>query len=165
MKKIILSFMLLLPLSMVAQEVKIGTVKMNDITAVMPEVATLENTLMALNQTYQAELQSMENDYNRKYSEFVSQQDSLADNIKTLRIQDIQDLQSRMENLAQAAQQDIEKKQAELFAPIQDKIMKAIEQVGDENGFTCVMHATYMLYAGKTCEDITDKVKAKLGLK
>ena len=165
MKKIILSLLLLLPLSMVAQEVKIGVVRWNDITAVMPEVAAMENEMMVLQQTYQSELQSLENEYNRKYADFMAQGDSLTDNIKALRMQEINDLGSRHENLSQMAQQDVQKKYEELFTPIQDKALKAIEQVGEENGFTCVFHSQQLLYTGKNCEDITDKVKAKLGIR
>jgi len=167
MKRFILSLMLLLPLSMVAQEIKIAIVNTNELFTVMPEVTAMENEMMALQQRWQAELQSLENDYTRKYSDFLAQQDSLNENIQKMRIQEIQDLQSRLENLSQVAQQDMEKKKGELFAPIQEKIMKAINEVGDENGYTCIFdpHPQIMLYTGKTIINATDKVKTKLGLK
>jgi outer membrane protein len=65
------------------------------------------------------------------------------------------------------AQQEIEKTQADLFAPIQEKIQKAIDQVGDENNYTLVlmMNPNNIAYRGKTATDATDQVKAKLGLK
>jgi len=167
MKKFILSLMLLLPLSMVAQEAKIAVVKFYDVLTVMPEASDMENQLMALQERYRAEMQSLENEHNRKQSDLVNQQDSLTENIKTMRIQEIQDLQTRYENLYQMAQQDTEKKRDELFAPIQEKIQKAIDQVGDENNYTVIFMANpnVILYMGKTAVDVTDQVKAKLGLK
>ena len=167
MKRIILSLMVLLPLGMVAQEIKIAIVNTSEVISVMPEVTAMENELMALHQKYQAELQSLENEYNRKNSDFVAQQDSLNENIQKLRIQEIQDIQTRLENLYQMAQQDIEKKRTDLSAPIQEKVMKAISEVGDENGYTCVFdpHPQIVLYTGKSVINATDKVKAKLGLK
>jgi outer membrane protein len=98
MKKFILSLMLLLPLSMAAQDVKIAVVDFNGIVTVMPEVNALESQLMALQQRYQSELQSLENDFNRKQSDYISQQDSLNENIKIMRMQEIEDIRMRMEN-------------------------------------------------------------------
>jgi len=43
--------------------------------------------------------------------------------------------------------------------------MKAIDSVGEENGYTCIMNPQVLLYKGKGVIDATDKVKAKLGLK
>ena len=167
MKKIILSLMLLLPLSMVAQEIKIAVVKYSEIFSIMPETTAVENELNALVERYKAELQTLENDFIRKQSDFTNQRDSLTDNIKTMRIQEIQDLQTRMENLSQMAQQDLEKKQMDLYAPINEKIQKAIDEVGDENNYTMVFikNPNIVPYVGKTAIDITEQVKAKLGIK
>jgi len=164
MKKIILSLMLIFPLSLMAQDVKIGYVKFNEITAVMPEVAAMENELIALSEKYQAELASLEAEFNRKSAEFQTQEESLTENIKVMRIQEIEGIRERYENMMQAAQKDVEKKQDDLTAPINEKIMKAISEVGEENGLTCVLHFHQLLYTGKNCEDITEKVKKKLGV-
>ena len=165
MKKIILSLLLLLPLCMVAQEIKIAVVNTDDVFTAMPEISVLENTLMVEREKWQAELQSMENDYNRKYSDLMSQQDSLNENIKSMRIQEIQELQTRMENLYQMSQQDMQKKQEELLAPIREKIQKAIEDVGEENGYTLIIAPQALLFSGKAVIDATDKVKAKIGIR
>ena len=165
MKKIILLFMLLLPLSMVAQDVKIAIVNQNEVFNAMPEATAMENELMALTQRWQAELQSMENDFNRKYSDFMAQQDSLSENIRIMRVQDIEDTRTRMENLVQAAQQDREKKYEELLMPIQEKMQKAIDDVGEENGYTLIINPQALLFSGKNIINATDKVKAKLGIR
>ena len=165
MKRIVLSLMLLLPLSMVAQEGKIAVVNFMEVVSAMPEVSAMENEIAALSQRWQAELQTLENDHNRKYSDYINQQDSLNDNIKTLRMQEIEDLKNRYENLLQMAQQDTQKKQEELYAPIQEKVMNAIKEVGDDNGYLIVLPNTSLLYVGKSTEDATAKVKAKLGIK
>ena len=165
MKRIVLSLMLLLPLSMVAQEGKIAVVNFMEVINAMPEVSVMESELMALQQRWQAELQTLENDHNRKYSDYINQQDSLNDNIKTMRIQEIEDLKNRYENLLQMAQQDTEKKRDELFTPIQEKVLNAIKEVGDDNSYSIVLPHNSLLYVGKSTEDATAKVKAKLGLK
>ena len=64
------------------------------------------------------------------------------------------------------AQEDIAKKQEELFIPIQQKLMDAIKAVGEEGKYTYIFDLTYpvVLYQGTGSEDITPLVKAKLGI-
>jgi len=165
MKKFIVSMLLLLPLCLVAQEIKIAIVNTGEIINIMPETSALESEIATLSQQYQNEMKAMEDEYNRKYEDLVAQSDSLTDNIRQLRVQEIEGIRSRLENFVPMAQETIQKKQEVLFAPIQEKLMKAIDSVGEENGYTCIMNPQVFLYKGKGVIDATDKVKAKLGLK
>ena len=59
-------------------------------------------------------------------------QDSLPENIKARRMQEVQELQQRIQNFQEVAQGDIEKQQQQLFAPIEKKLTDAIKSVGPE---------------------------------
>ena len=165
MKKIIVSILLLLPLGLVAQEMKIALVNTQDIINVMPEVGVMETEMLAMRQQYQKEAQIMEDEYNRKFADFTAQNDSLTDNIRKLRIQEIESIRDRLQNFVPMAQETIEAKQNELLAPIYDKLQKAIDSVGEEQGYMCIMNPQAFLYKGKGLIDATEQVKAKLGLK
>lgn len=165
MKKLIVSMLLLLPLGLFAQEVKIAMVNTNEIFTVMPEVSTMENELVEMAKQYEQELKIMEDEYTRKYTDFMAQGDSLTENIKQLRMQEIQGLHSRIENFYVMANESRTKKQEELMVPIREKIQKAIDTVGEENGYTYILNPGAILYVGKNAIDATDKVKAKLGIK
>ena len=52
----------------------------------------------------------------------------------------------------------------ELLAPVQEKVLNAIKEVAKAENFTYVFDVTTVAYGWDTT-DITDKVKAKLGLK
>ena len=95
----------------------------------------------------------------------MSQQDSLTENIKLRRQQEIQDLETRIQNFVPVAQQEMQKKQQELYAPIQQKMQDAIKAVGDEKGYTYILNPQVLLYKGNDAVDATDFVKAKLGIK
>jgi len=164
MKKIIVSLMLLLPLCMAAQEIKIAYVNTNDIFMVMPEVTNMTSQLDALDKQTEDFLVSMQKEYQTKYTEYMQKQDSLPDNIKAMHIQEIEALRARIENYYESAQQDRQRKYEELLMPIQDKLQKAIDQVGEENGYTYIINPQALLYKGRSAVDATDKVKAKLGL-
>ena len=63
--------------------------------------------------------------------------------------------------------QDMNKKQQELLAPIQEKLRNAIKAVGDEKGYAYIIdnNPGIVLYTGNAAIDATPLVKAKLGLK
>jgi len=164
MKKFIVSFLLLLPFVLSAQEVKIAIVNTNEVFNLMPETTVLENEMSALMSQLQTTMKEMQDEYNRKMTDLQAKGDSLTENIRNLRIQEITQLDERMQNFVPMAEEEREKKYNELLAPIQEKMLKAIRDVGDENGYTCIVNPQVLLYTGKVI-DATEKVKAKLGLK
>jgi outer membrane protein len=165
MRKLVVLLFVLLPLGVYAQEVKIAIVNQAEVFNAMPEVSGMENQLAALNEQYEKELKIMTDEYDKKYKDYMAQQDSLTDNIKLRRQQEIQDLNTRIENYIPTARQDMEKKTQELSAPIQEKMANAIKAVGEEKGYTCILLPQAMLYVGSSVIDATPFVKAKLGLK
>ena len=164
MKKLIVLLLMVLPLGVVAQNAKIAFVKTQEVFMAMPEVSTMEKQMADLNEKYKNELNQMQEEYNKKYSDFVAQQDSLTENIKLRRMQEINDIQDRMNNFVQVAQQDVQKKQQELLQPIQQKLQDAIQKVGAENGYTYIIDPVALLYTGTDAVDATPLVRTKLGL-
>ncbi|WP_455626172.1 OmpH family outer membrane protein [Parabacteroides sp.] len=164
MKKLIVLLLMMLPLGAIAQEVKIAFVKTQEVFMAMPEVSTVEKQIADLNEKYNAEFKQMQDEYQKKYSDFIAQQDSLTENIKLRRMQEIQDIQQRMDNFVPIAQQDVQKKQQELLQPIQEKMRDAIQKVGEENGYTYIITPEVLLYTGTNAVDATPFVRTKLGL-
>lgn len=164
MKKLIVLLFMILPLGAFAQEVKIAFVNTQEVFMSMPEVSTMEKQMADLNEKYKIELKQMQDEYTKKYSAFVAQQDSLTENIKLRRMQEVQDLQGRMDNFVQVAQQDVQKKQQELVQPIQQKMMDAIKAVGAEKGYSYIIDPQVILYTGNNAIDATSFVRTKLGL-
>lgn len=166
MKKLIALLLMILPFAGVvsAQDAKIAFVNTADVFNAMPEVANMKKSLEDLNAKYAKELEIMQNEYKKTYSDFVAQQDSLTENIKVRRMQDLQDKQQRIDNFIQVAQQDVNKKQEELIMPIQQKMSDAIKAVGSEQGYTYIIDPQVLLYTGPNAIDATPMVKTKLGL-
>ena len=158
MKKLIVLLLMILPLGAIAQEVKIAFVKTQEVFMAMPEVSGMEKQMADLNEKYRVELKQMQDEYQKKYSDFVAQQDSLTENIKLRRMQEIQDI------FVQVAQQDVQKKQQELLQPIQQKLHEAIQKVGEEKGYTYIIDPAALLYTGTNAVDATPFVRTKLGL-
>ena len=164
MKKLIIFLLMMLPLGVFAQESKIAIVNTQEVIQAMPEFATMQKQMADMEAKYKNEMLVMQDEYNKKYSDFVAQQDSLTENIKMRRMQELQDMEQRTQNFIQISQQDFQKKQGELFTPIQDKLKNAIKAVGDEKGYTYILDPQIVLYQGNTAVDATQFVKAKLGI-
>ncbi|OUO51261.1 hypothetical protein B5F77_11045 [Parabacteroides sp. An277] len=166
MKKLIVLLLMLLPFAgaMNAQEAKIAFVNAGEIFTMMPEFKDMQKKMEDLNAKYKTELETMNSEYQKKYSDFVAQQDSLTENIKVRRMQEVQDMQQRIDNFVQVAQQDVAKQQQDLMTPIQQKLQDAIKAVGAEQGYTYIIDPQVLLYTGPNAIDATSLVKAKLGL-
>ncbi|MDR2042446.1 MAG: OmpH family outer membrane protein [Tannerella sp.] len=165
MKRLIVLWLALLPLGLCAQEVKIAIINQMEIFNGMPEVSEVETKLAALNEQYERDLKVMTDEYQKKYTDYMAQQDSLTENIKLRRQQEIQDLDTRIQNYVPSARQDQERQAEELYAPVREKLQNAIKAVGDEKGYTVIINPQALLYVGSTVVDATPFVKTKLGLK
>lgn len=164
MKKLIVLLLMILPLGVFAQEVKIAFVNADQVLQAMPELKELESKTADLNAKYEKEFKQMQDEYTKKYTAFSSEGDSLTENIRMRRLGELQDLQGRMDNFLEMAKQDVMKQQQDMFAPIQQKLQDAIKAVGDEKGYTYIINPQALLYTGANAIDATPFVKAKLGL-
>ncbi len=166
-KKLIIAVLCCLPMSIMAQTTfKFGTVNSAEIIAAMPERAAAEQQLQDLSKKYEDEFVKVQEEFQNKYKELQALGDTVPETIKMRRLQEVQESQQRIESFRSMAQEDIAKKQEELFIPIQQKLMDAIKAVGEEGKFTYIFDLTYpvVLYQGVGNEDVTPLVKAKLGI-
>ena len=152
------------PLGLFAQESKIAIVNTAEVMQAMPEFADMQKQMQEMEANYQKELKVMSDEYEKKYSDFIAQQDSLTENIRLRRMQELEDIQQRSQNFIQVSQQDFQKKQGELLTPIQEKLRNAIAAVGKENGYLYILDPQIVLYKSDAAIDATAQVKAKLGI-
>ena len=94
--------------STVEAQSNIAFVNTIDIINSLPDKVSATDRLNTINQNYRQELQIMQNEYNKKYSDFITYQDNLAESIKLRRMQELTDLESRIQNFTKLAQKDIE---------------------------------------------------------
>ncbi len=146
---------------------QIAYINSNELLEAMPEKVNASNILIDLNQKYKDELKVMQNDYNKKYSDFISYQTSMAENIRLRRMQELYELERQINEFMKLAQQDVESQEKALIEPLRLKIKDAIYQVGIEKGFICIYDLANPAIAFVTPDalDASDLVKQKLGIK
>ena len=167
LKKLLLAVVVAAPMCLMAQAPKFGYVSPIEIFNVMPERATAENTLKATADKFEAEAKNLQEAFQKKMQEYETQakDPSTPDAIKQRQDQELQSEYEKIMNFQQTAQQEVQKQQDQLLAPIQQKLQDAIKAVGAEGGYTFIYDSSTLLYTGNGAEDITAKVKAKLGIK
>ena len=161
---LILCAAMLFPIFAGAQSHKIGIVDSQKVLSEMPEMKSMQSELDNLAKKYEDTLVQLQKEFQTKYQDFVKEQETMVESIKSRKQQELEDLSKRIQDLNNVAQQDMQKKQVELFAPIQTKLREAINKEGNDGGFTYIMDASQMLYVGNGSEDVTSLVKSKLGL-
>ncbi|MDE6288350.1 MAG: OmpH family outer membrane protein [Muribaculaceae bacterium] len=166
-KKLILALLVALPLSAAAQ--KFGTVDIDQVLQVMPEVADMQRQITEASQKYEAEFQKLVEEVNKLYTEFqsIAEDPATPQTIKERRMQEIQDRQQKVEQFRNTATQDLQRQQEQLMGPIQARLTEAIKAVGQEGSFTFIFpnDPSLVLYQGTDVVDVTATVKAKLGIK
>lgn len=164
MKKILVLILVMAPLSLFAQ--KFGFVNAPEIAQVMPEFTKAENELKTLQKQYSNELEHMRAELEMKSKQYEELKDSLPANILQRRERELQDLYTRMQEYAQASEQNLVQAQQTKLAEVNNKLQKAIQDVGREGGYICVFDISSGIpYISETlCDDLNAKVRAKLGI-
>ena len=162
MKKVIIMALILAPLSLFAQQ-KFGHFDSSVIVQAMPEYKTSQTELQTLSKQYEDELTRMRDELQKKSQEYDKQRDSLPDNVKQRREQELQELYQRI----QQSYNSLQAKSAEKMQAITQKILQAVQAIGDEGKYVYIMDTTGGIpYISKSqSEDLTDKIKTKLGIK
>lgn len=145
---------------------KFAHINSQELLATLPEREAAQQEIEEYAKKLEAQQKSMQDELNAKYEEYLAQRDSYTDLVKATKEKDLQDIQQRIATFNQVAMQDLQKKEGELIKPIIEKVQKAIEEVGKENGYIYVFDLTNrtVVYVSDQSEDITLLVKKKLGL-
>ncbi len=163
MKKVIIAVLLALP--MLASAQKFGHINTQELFAQMPEVAQVKLKMDTIQNQYETQLASMNEEIQKKVQDYQAQEATMADAIKQIRQQELQEMQQRIQLFYQTAEQDIQKKQQELLAPVHEKMAKAIKAVGERENYTYIFDSAAMVHIGADAIDATPAVKKELGMK
>ncbi len=163
MKKIIL--MLALALPMLASAQKIAIISSQEIMAVMPETRAMGEKLDSVQTDYENQLANMQEEFNKKVTEFQQQQATMSPTIREYRQQELAGMEQRMQTFYQTVQKDLQAKQVEYLQPIQTKLLEAINKVAAAQGCTYVLDKASMLYVAPDAIDLTAAVRQELGIR
>lgn len=164
MKKIIFTLALCvaacLCLNAQAQKAKFGYVDYAAVIQSLPETKLAEDEVKALKADLEKEGEQLQNEFYAKYQELQQGNYSSAA-VQKVKQQEVQDMYKRVQSFAEAAEEQLSKKQQDLLAPISEKVLAAIKEIAKAGGYAYIFDKTTPLYANDTI-DLTEQVKAKL---
>ncbi len=151
------------------QKLKLGHIDSQELLSLMPASDSAQKKLESIANDHQAVLEEMSVEFNRKYEAYrkALEAGTLSDLARATKEAELEDLQNRIQVFEQTAQQDLQKKRVELFTPVQETALNAVNAVAQENGFTYIFDTAMggIVYNSPDSQDILPLVKLKLGLK
>ncbi|MDC6354507.1 MULTISPECIES: OmpH family outer membrane protein [Robiginitalea] len=130
----------------------------------MPEMKAAQAELKKLQETYQADIKSSLDELQNKFTQYNNEASSMSQEENQKRALELQGFERNIGEAQQAAQQELAKKQQELFDPISKKAKAAIEKVAAAQGFQYVLDSSpgsgVIVATGK---DLLSDVKQELG--
>jgi len=150
--------------SFVNAQSKVAHIDVTKLLSDMPEMKTAEAELKKLQETYNADIQASMTELRNKYTQYQNEAATKSKEENNKRATELQGFEKNIGEAQQAAQQEFQKKQAELFAPISEKAKAAIEKVAADKGYDYVIDAQagggLIVAKGK---DLLADVKQSLG--
>lgn len=147
---------------------KFGSINSADIMQLMPERKAAETELETLQSQYAEEFEYMKSEYTKKCEDYEKQKETLPDNIRQRREQEIMDSEEKINQYLQTCDRTINEKAAQLQNDIIAKLVKAIQAVGEEGQYVCIFdnaNGSVPFVSSTLTTDVTEAVKAKLGIK
>ena len=158
---------LFVAVALIAQTPKFGHISSDLLLTAMPEYDSAQKKIENLRDQYDLEIEQIQVEINKKIEAFNRSEATMSDLIKEAKASEIQEMQVRLQNFAQTAQQDLQQKSMSFIQPVMDKARKAIEDVAKEQGLLYVfdMSQGNPIFASEKSLDLLPLVKTKLNLK
>lgn len=164
MKKFLLfAAMALFTISAAAQN--IGRVSMEELVTLMPEYMEAQTTLAAVSHETSETYDAMVTEYQNKVSQYQQKQSTWTAAIKEAKEKELMDLQSRIQQFQQTAGAELQEKQGELIAPVQQKAFEAVRELAKANGITVVFDVSSLVYYDEDATiDLMPEARKALGI-
>lgn len=149
------------------QQPKFGYINMQEVVGLMPERATAQEQLKKLSDDYGSMIELMQVEWNNKYQELQKNASTYSDAIRQVKERELQDLQTRTEELYRTGNQELETTSNNLLAPIIEKAENAVKKVGKDNGFFIIFDESarpMAYYNADSLVNVLALVKKELGI-
>jgi outer membrane protein len=151
--------------TMAQNDLKFGYLSYATALQAMPEYAAMQNNMAELRQKYEAEQKRVEDDFNKKYEEFLDGQKSYPKTILQKRQSELQEMLDKNIAFKKESQRLLSQAEEEAMAPIRVRLAEVLDAIGRERGYAFIVNtdekATLWLNPAMG-EDVSAAVKALL---
>ena len=143
MKRLLLSIFTMIALTVSAQEVvsgfRFGYLSYEAALQAMPEYAIVQKKMADLRQQFQAETLRVEDEFNRKYEEFLEGQREFPKTILQKRQTELQELMERNSKFKENSQEELSNTEKNLMAPLKIRLIETIGKIGRDRGYAFIV--------------------------
>ena len=175
MKRFFLSLFFLLPMALMAQvaplpqpQARFGYLSYKAVYEQMPEYAQAKASFVELKKKYEAEATRSEDEFQRKFAEFLHGQTDFPASIMQKRQTELQELMEKSTKFRRESNDLLRKAEADLHQPILQRLNDAIQAVGTSQGLMYILNTdgnTLPFINPHLGVNVTDSVLVKLGIK
>lgn len=144
MKKILLVIFACIAMAAQAQDnapaLKFGYLSYDLVLKSMKEYATVQMRMDSLRSAFNAEMQRVEDEFNRKYEDFLDGQKDFPRTILLKRQTELQEMLQKNVAFKQQSVQEMKDTEAQLMAPLRIHLNEAIATIAREQGLALVIN-------------------------
>ncbi len=120
--------------------VKYGYLSYDSVFKAMPEYATMQASLQALRDKYEAEQKRVEDDFNKKYEEFLDGQAGFPQTILQKRQSELQEMLDKNIAFKKESQRLLGKAESDAKAPLKARLAGVLAKIGQERGYAFILN-------------------------
>jgi outer membrane protein len=139
---------------------KIGHVDITEIMNALPQRDSAAVVLEKETKEFQSTYDEMTAVYDKMMDDYEKDQSKYSEIVKKNKESELLDKEKRLREFEQNATTTLQKRNTELIQPIMNKILKAIDKVAAENGFTYILDVSKgsVVYTSKDSQNIDSLV-------
>ncbi|MBP3419891.1 MAG: OmpH family outer membrane protein [Marinifilaceae bacterium] len=150
--------------SVSAQQAKIGYIRFDELVTSMPEYKTAGEEFEKKVQEIETQRTKMQEEWSAAVKEYEEKAGTFTQIVRQAKEQEIMQMQQRIQNFVELAQQELKSVNEQLMAPIYEKAKTTVDEVAKANGYTYVFDASALIYMAPDASDLMPLVKSKLGI-
>lgn len=140
MKKILISLALLAVSLVAGAQVKFGYLSYDNALKSMPDYVLTMANIDNLRQQYDAETKRVEEEFNRKYEDFLEGQNDFAPAILQKRQAELQEMMEKNIAFKEEATRLMEAARNDAFEPLKAKLNGVLRQIGADRGYAFIIN-------------------------
>ena len=164
-----LAFLLILHSSLFtlhsSAQVRFGYLSYSEVLQSMPDYAKVKSDVAKLQGQFEGEMKRAEEEFNKKYEEFLEGQHEFAVSIRNKRQSELQELMEKNMAFKQEARRLLKNAEADAMKPLHEKLKAVLAQVGQQQGLAFILNTDgdALPYVDPAQgEDVTEIVKREL---
>ena len=119
---------------------KFGYFSFDAVLKSMPEYAIAQQNMESLRSKYAAETKRVEDEFNKKYEEFLEGQREFEPTILQKRQAELQEMMEKNVAFKVNAERLLKQAEADAFGPVREKLRAAVRRIGMERGYMFVLN-------------------------